>query len=114
MPAPRMKDIILSMIGSWVANSFVRKYGKVSSIKLDTEQKNLTVTAELLGELSPLTIVLKYKSYRRNGQMLVEITYVESSREWIKLVANDYLNTNKAPIEVPGGLAAAAFRFLGI
>lgn len=86
----------------------------MTSFHIDTENKTISVTAELRGETSPIQIKAHYTRLEENGNHSIEITGVEISREWMNELANAILKQSPQKIAIPSGLASVAVKLLNL
>lgn len=79
----------------------------MTEIRIDTKRKTARVTLELRGEKEALEVKLKgYKLTSHDGKTLLELSRVETSREWLNFVIEDFWKPSHRKVEVPGFLKA--------
>jgi len=79
----------------------------MTEIRIDTKRKTAQVTLELRGEKEALEVKLKgYKLTSHDGKTLLELGRVETSREWLNLVIEDFWKPAARKIEVPSFIKA--------
>ena len=100
----KMKDATLSKGVQIAINSQIKEYGKVLKLNLDAKNKSIEVEVMLDGEYETLHIsVNKYEMVEENGKHMIKIHDVSTSRAWINIAANSYLE-GKA-FEIPAEYA---------
>lgn len=81
------------------------QYGQMTRIQIDSTAKTIHVELELKGETSPLVIdVRSYRVGSESGETLIELGDIETSREWINQLINDYLPPERKSFKVPGAV----------
>ena len=99
-----MKDAALSKGAKAGINSYIKEYGKMLKLTLDSKNKSITMEVLLEGEKEPLSVnVQHYELTEENGKHLLKIYGIQTSRAWINTVAGSYLE-GKA-LEVPAEYA---------
>ena len=94
------KDVALSATIKKLLNMKIEKYGAVHLLELDSNQKTMKIEVLLKGEQEILEAkVHKYSIEERDEKYFLVLHDVETSREWINLVIEDYLN--KEEFELP-------------
>ena len=80
-------------------------------LNLNIDSTNKTVRAEVLpkGETTPITITACYEVCRRDGADGLQLSEINTSREWINVLLKD-LNHTEALIPLPAQYA----RMLGL
>ena len=87
------KDVALSATIKKLLNMKIEKYGAVHLLELDSNQKTMKIEVLLKGEQEILEAkVHKYSIEQRDEEYFLVLHNVETSREWINLVIEDYLN----------------------
>ena len=98
------------LIGQAMLNWFntVKKHiGKMTNIKIDSENKNIELDLELKGETSPLRIHIRnYRLISESGETFIELKDVTTSREWINALLADYPEPEKRRFKVPTAVKA--------
>ena len=94
------KDLALSSTLKTILNNKLKKFGTVSYLKLNTKDKKIELTVGLKGELEPLQVIVhRYEIKEIEEKYYLVAHDIETSREWINLVANEYLYNEK--FEIP-------------
>ena len=99
------KDFALEVAVKLWFNHTHKNYGTMSSIHIDSTAKSIRVELELKGETSPIHInVGKYELTTVAGETLIALGEVQTSREWINQLINDYLPPDKRCFKVPSAV----------
>jgi len=86
------KDIALSATIKKLLNMKIEKYGTIQLLELDSNEKTMKIDVSLKGEESILQAkVHKYSIEQKGKEYFLVLHHVETSREWINLVIEDYL-----------------------
>ena len=100
----KVKDAALSKGAKVAINSYIKEYGKMLKLNLDSENKSISLEVLLEGEKEPLAVqVERYELTEENGKHLLKIYGIHTSRAWINTVAASYLE-GKA-FEIPSEYA---------
>src|SRR5215469_5602949 len=86
--------------GPWALRKyFNHKYqslGVMTSLQIDSKNKTASLDLDLKGETQPLHITIKrYELTREGGRTFVEIKELETSREWMTLLARQFVKGKK-------------------
>lgn len=98
-PLRNLKDLAGAVVVRRVLNlSPLRKLGTMTSLHIDSQNKQIRAVLELRGEPTPIEVLLYYQvsSPRR-----IDILQVESSREWISSLINEVLTPDQRRLPVP-------------
>ena len=94
------KDIALSSAILAILNAKLKKFGKISNLKLNTKNKKIELKIGLKGELEPLIVTVHRYEIKEVDKKHYLITHnIDTSREWINLVAQEYFSNEK--FEIP-------------
>lgn len=100
------KDAMTSRAAQSYVNNLIGRYGRVTELRLDSRQKTIDVTGELIGEVTPVTIRIgAYEVIAEDGKKFVRVAACSASREWLDRLMNDQVRGRK--FELPGWAAAA-------
>lgn len=112
---PRVKDWLLSIFGEWLLKKRISPYGHMTTFHIDTQNKKITLSAELRGETSPIDIAIDYARHDdATGAQEIEVKDVHISREWMNELAKSMLQQFPQRIPVPPGLVTTAVKVLNI
>lgn len=100
------KDMMTSKAAkSWV-NDFIKAYGRVEELTIDSKRRRIDMRCHLAGEVSPIGITIeKYQLEQAGGKTFIEVTNSSATRPWMQAAMREHLHGRK--IEVPGWAAAA-------
>ncbi len=96
----KIKDSALSKGAKIAINNYIKEYGKMLKLNLDSKQKSIELEVMLDGENEPLHVkVNHYKLSQENGCYYLVAEDIVTSRAWINTVATQYLHGQK--FEIP-------------
>jgi len=88
----KMKDAALSKGAKVAINSYIKEYGKMLKLNLDSENKSIDLEVLLDGETEPLSVTVeRYELTEEHGKNLLKIYGIHTSRAWINTIAASYL-----------------------
>jgi len=88
----KMKDAALSKGAKVAINNYIKEYGKMLKLNLDSKNKSIELEVLLEGETEPLSVnVERYELAEENGKHLLKIYGIQTSRAWINTIAGSYL-----------------------
>jgi len=94
------KDKALSTTILSILNKKLKKFGTISELRLDTKNKKIRLKIGLKGELESLLITIhKYEIKEIDEKHYLIVQDIDTSREWINLVAKEYFHNEK--FEIP-------------
>ena len=87
-----------------INNGLLKKYGKVTKLEIDRENKTINAVLDLKGEKEGVRITLSnYRLVQEEGKNPVfELGAIEVSREWLNALSKTLVKTNVIP-EREGG-----------
>jgi hypothetical protein len=95
-------------------NFNLERYGNMSELKINTDDKKITLTLDLKGEDHPIYVEAKYKlEHLECGEPLMKIEDVDFSREWLKNLFDDYVPKENLEFPIPSN-ASGLLKVLGI
>jgi hypothetical protein len=93
------KDKAVSFALGQVINFKIKEFGEMLNLKLDSQNKTIELELMLLGEKEPLSIeVGNYEVCEEDGQYYLIAKDIKTSREWINIIAKNYLEDQKFEI----------------
>jgi len=99
-----LKDKAISAIVKTVINLKIKEVGKMLRLNLDSQNKKIELELMLLGEKEPLYVeVGSYEISEEEGRYFLIVKDIKTSREWINIVAKNYLENQK--FEIPENVA---------
>lgn len=101
-----LKDKSVSIAAKVALGLYLKPYGEVQELRLDSKEKTLLFTIRLKGECEVLEVLIRDYRITKNGQQDVLIArHIETSRQWLNTVAEFY--ASERPIPVSPNLAMA-------
>jgi hypothetical protein len=106
------KDRLVETMAPGLLNSGVlQPYGRVTSLSLNSDSRELDVTLELNGESAPLRVhIQEYELIEEAGKIFLIIHRLVTSRAWLTALAENIALGRK--LELPGEVAKQVARFL--
>jgi hypothetical protein len=99
-----LKDKTVSFTLKQAVNFKIKEFGEMLNLKLDSQNKTIELELMLLGEKEPLNVkVGSYEISEEDGKFYLIAKDVKTSREWINIVAKNYLENQK--FEIPENIA---------
>jgi len=100
----KLKDKALSKSLEVAINLKIKEYGKMLKLNLNSKDKTIGLEVMLKGEKEPLQVyVNEYVVSEEDGKYYLFAKDIKTSREWINVVAENYLKGEK--IEIPEKIA---------
>jgi hypothetical protein len=88
----QIKDRAAGPFAGLFLNALIKEYGTMTNLQIDSKNKTITCELDLKGEPAPLKInCLNYQLVKEEGETFFEITKVDTSREWINVLCDEYL-----------------------
>jgi len=107
----RIKDKALSQAITYAINRKIEKFGSVAFLRIDTVEKRIEMSLELLGENEPIQVsIQRYRFQESDGRFFLSAEGIETSRKWIDIAAREYLLSQR--VEIPARYAGLIRRFL--
>lgn len=86
----------------------------MTTLRIDTQAKTPSLVAELARETSPIEADIHYSIEKtEQGTAFVPLE-IRCSREWLSVLAAEFLKTGQARLAIPKGLPSAAVKILGL
>ena len=74
-------------------STFLKPYGSLTALEIDSQKKSLFLTLELNGESQPVEIrVPHYELIERDGKTYLDLGEIITSRDWLNALLRDHLN----------------------
>jgi hypothetical protein len=105
-----LKDLALQAGAKHYANQHIQKYGQITNLQIDSATRTIHFEILLKGEATPLTGSAKYQPKFDGEKKLLEFTEIQTSREWINLLIQDFVKTRA--VELPDGLPVTIAKLL--
>jgi len=96
----KIKDKTISFSVKTILNIKFKEYGEMLKLNLDSTNKTIELEVMLKGEKEPLEIkVNQYEIIQENGKYFIHINGLKTSREWINVIAKNYLEDEKFELD---------------
>jgi hypothetical protein len=100
------KDLMTSKAANSYVNDFIKSYGRVEELSIDSKRRRIDMRCHLNGEVSPIGVTIeKYQVEKQGGKTFIEVLDSSATRPWMQAAMRQHLHGRK--IEVPGWAAAA-------
>lgn len=94
------KDAMTSKAAMHFFNKEIERYGRLTDLNIDSRNKTMDVTCELIGEVSPVTIrVGSYTVQESGGKSYLQASGFTCSRPWLQSFLSDFAENRR--IELP-------------
>jgi hypothetical protein len=99
------KDRLIEAAARLWLHQTLKRYGQMTNLHIDTQNKRIDIELDLKGETSPIKVAVKsYRLDSDSGETFVELGEVETSREWMNALIEDFLTPDKKRFKVPGAV----------
>jgi len=103
--APLVPDSALALGAREYFNRRHGAWGMMTALQIDTKNRKAILDLKLNGETQPLHVnVERFEISTAGGKTFIEITGINTSREWLTVLARDLLKGKKW--EVPEAVSA--------
>ena len=109
-----MRNRITGQLLKAFLNHKIKDFGKMTTLHIDTQEKHISLTANLLGETEPIDASLTYALEESDGRTFFVPTELNCSRHWLSLLAQQMLKDNVIRFEIPSGIAVTMVKVLKI
>ena len=100
----KMKDAALSKAAQVALNVYIKEYGKMLKLNLDSQNKSIEMELLLDGEVEPLHVKIdRYELTEEDGVHFLKISGITTSRAWINTLAASHLEGKR--FEIPAEYA---------
>jgi hypothetical protein len=100
------KDLMTSKAAKAYVNDFIKTFGKVDELSIDSKRHRIDVVCQLTGEVSPIGVTIeKYRVEQSGGKTFLEVIDSSATRPWMQAAMRQHLHGKK--IEVPSWAASA-------
>lgn len=101
-----LKDKGVSSTAKLAVGRYLKIYGEVQELRLDSQEKSICFTILLKGEHAALEILVRdYRLEKHDGQDVLIVGHIETSRHWLTVVAGAC--AQERPLPIPAELATA-------
>jgi hypothetical protein len=99
------KDRMLEGVAlSYLNGNIIGPYGRATSLRLDSDARNIQIELELKGETAPVHIeVIGYELTQEGEKYYASAKEIRTSREWLTAVAKDRLSNRRHEIPAHAG-----------
>ena len=98
------KDLMTSSTARAYVNKFIRPYGTVDELKIDSERSRIEVVCRLDGELDLIGVTIeRYRIEAKDGKNFLHVVESSATRPWLQAVMRDHLHGRK--VELPSWAA---------
>jgi hypothetical protein len=95
----KFKDIGISTLGKKFGNQFIKEYGEMLDLRLDSKNKKIELEILLKGELEPLKVDIGSYKIEQNGEKsYIILSEISTSREWINTLLEKFVQNKKFEI----------------
>ena len=100
------KDLMTSKAAKTYVNDFIKTYGKVDELTIDSKRRRIDMKCRLNGEVSAIGVTIeKYHLEQQGGKTYFEVVDSSATRPWMQAAMRAHLHGRK--IEVPAWAASA-------
>lgn len=100
------KDVMTSKAAKAWVNDFIKPYGRVEELKIDSKRRRVEVMCHLNGEVSPIGVTIEKYLIDTNGpNPVLQVIDSSATRPWLQAVMRDHLHGRK--FDLPPWAAAA-------
>src|SRR3954465_11559322 len=90
------KDMMTSKAAKAYVNDFIKRYGKVDELSIDSKRHRIDVVCQLNGEVSPIGVTIaQYRIEQKNGKTFLEVLDSSATRAWMQAAMRDHLHGRK-------------------
>src|SRR3954466_8320778 len=87
------KDLMTSKAAKAYVNDFIKSYGKVDELTIDSKRHRIDVALQLKGEVSPIGVTIaNYRIDQRNGKTFIEVLDSSATRPWMQAAMREHLH----------------------
>jgi hypothetical protein len=105
------KDNLSSFSGEQIVRKSIERYGELQDFKLNSSSKTMYLKVLLKGEREPVEVrVNSYAIVDEHGKSFIRIHDVETSREWMTRLSEEFLIKQK--FEIPENYSTMVKKFL--
>jgi|SoimicMinimDraft_13_1059741.scaffolds.fasta_scaffold09154_2 hypothetical protein len=95
-------------------NHQLKEYGKMTTLHIEPKEKQISLTANLLGETEAIDARMKYVIEETDGRLFFVPQEIDCSRQWLSLLGQQLLKDNVIRFEIPEGIATTVLKILKI
>jgi hypothetical protein len=100
------KDLMTSKAAKSYVNDFIKTFGQVDTLSIDSKRRRIDMQCHLKGEVSPIGLTIeKYQVEQRAGKTIVTVLDSSATRPWIQAAMRQYVHGRE--FELPSWAASA-------
>ena len=100
------KDRMTSLAAKACVNNFIRRYGSVEELKIDSKRNRIEIICQLNGEADPIGVTIeKYLIAQEGSKKFFQVRDSSCTRPWLQAVMRDHLHGRR--FELPSWAVAA-------
>lgn len=100
------KDMMTSSAAKAYVNDYIKAYGRVEELSIDSKRRRIDLRCQLNGEVSPIGVTIeKYHVEQQGGKTFIQVVDSSATRPWMQAAMRDHLHGRK--FELPSWAAAA-------
>ena len=93
-----IKNTAISELAKKFVNNFIRDYGEMVNLKVDSKNKNIELEVLLKGEKESIFInIEEYEVIHNDDSNYIKFKNMSASREWIEVLIQNIAIPNFAP-----------------
>lgn len=97
---------MMSQAARAFAGEFIRNYGRIETLTIDSKRRRIEVVCRLNGEVSAIGVTIEeYRLEQSGGKTYLEVLASTATRPWLDAVLRDHLR--KRRIALPPWAASA-------
>jgi hypothetical protein len=105
-----IKEMALQAGAKHFANERIKKFGLMTNLQIDSAKRTIHFEILLKGETAPVSGSAQYNLKTDGEKKLLEFTAIQTSREWINILIQDFLKTRA--VELPEGVPTTVAKLL--
>ena len=100
------KDMMTSKAAKSYVSDFIKTYGRVEELSIDSKRRRIDLKCQLAGEVSPIGVTIeKYQIEKKGGKTFITVLDSSATRAWMQAAMRQHLHGRE--FEVPSWAAAA-------
>ena len=95
-----IKDRLGERAVQWLINRKLRALGRMTTLSIDSKARIIQLKLDLKGDPAPVEVTLRdYRVVEENEATFLEFRAVETSREWMNVLLEQYVTQRR--LEIP-------------
>jgi hypothetical protein len=100
------KDLMTSKAAKAYVNDYIKAYGHVDELTIDSKRHRIDVKCQLAGEVSPIGVTIeKYAIEQQGGKTFIQVLDSSATRPWMQAAMRQHLHGRR--FELPSWAASA-------